>query len=102
MTDSLFTWSALMTLSGSAMITFLIVLYTSRLLPKWWTFGTDLYAAWWGFVILVIAQIASGSNYKEWSLYALAFFNCFLVAAAAGKLADKSISEANRRNELRQ
>lgn len=99
MTDSLVSWPALMTLSGAAMITFLIVLYTSRLLPKWWTCGTGIYAACWGFVVLVLSQIANGSNYRDWRLYVLAFFNSFLVAAAAGKLSDKSIAEQGRRDE---
>jgi hypothetical protein len=35
MTDSLFSWSTLMTLSGAAMITFLIVLYTGRFIDEW-------------------------------------------------------------------
>jgi len=32
MADSLFSWTTLMTLSGAAMITFLIVLYTGRIM----------------------------------------------------------------------
>ena len=88
-----------MTLSGAAMITFLIVLYTGRIIDewKWWRWGTDLYAAICAFVILVVACLASGGDYSDWSMYALAFFNSFLVAASAGKLRDKSLTEAERK-----
>ncbi|KUG02442.1 hypothetical protein ASZ90_020191 [hydrocarbon metagenome] len=87
-----------MTLSGAAMITFLIVLYTSRVVDSWgWKWGTDLYAAAWAFAVLIIANIASGGDYQDWRVYGLAFFNSFLVASSAGKLRDKSISEAEKK-----
>lgn len=89
-----------MTLSGAAMITFLIVLYTGRVVDeycRWWKWGTDLYATWWAFIILVIASIANGADYGDWRLYPLALFNSFLVAASAGKLRDKSLVENERR-----
>lgn len=98
MQDTLFTWQALVTLSGAAMLTFLIVLYTSRVIDSWWKWGTDLYAVVWGFIILTVAGIASGGNVLDWRLYVLAFFNAFLIAAAAGKLRDKSVAEMERRN----
>lgn len=103
MADSLFSWSTLMTLSRAAMITFLIVLYTGRVVDNCgcWKFGTDLYAALWAFFILVTANIANGGNYKDWRLYALAFLNSFLVAASAGKLRDKSVVEDQRRQNGR-
>lgn len=88
------------------MITFLMVLYTSRLVNsfKWYKFiGTDIYAAAWAFVILVIANIATKDGaYSDWRIYALAFFNSFLVAASAGKLRDKSLDEANKSQEKKQ
>lgn len=100
MSDSLLSWSTLMTLSGAAMITFLIVLYTSRIADSLgWKLGTDLYAAAWAFIILVIANLATGGDYKDWRMYFLAFFNSFLVAASAGKLRDKSIKEADKKKE---
>lgn len=101
MADNLFSWETLLTLSGAAMITFLIVLYTGRIIDncKYWKWGTDLYAALWAFVILVIANIASGGDKTDWRMYALAFFNSFLVAASAGKLRDKSVVEAQRKRE---
>lgn len=99
MADSLFSWETLMTLSGAAMITFLIVLYTGRLIDKWawWQWGTDLYAALCAFIVLIIASIANGGDCKDWKMYCLVFFNSFLVAASAGKLRDKSIAEAERK-----
>lgn len=102
MENNLFSWTTLMTLSGAAMITFLIVLYTGRIIDdcKRWKWGTDLYAAFWAFVILVVANVASGGNCKDWTMYVLAFFNSFLVAASAGKLRDKSLYEAERKREM--
>lgn len=97
MQDTLFTWHALVTLSGAAMLTFLIVLYTGRVIDRWWKWGTDLYAVCWGFIILAVAGIATGNNPLDWRLYVLAFFNAFLIAAAAGKLRDKSITEGERK-----
>lgn len=101
MAGSLFSWTTLMTLSGAAMITFLIVLYTGRIIDEWkcWKWGTDLYAALCAFVILIIANVASGGDKTDWRMYALAFFNSFLVAASAGKLRDKSLDEAERKKE---
>lgn len=99
MYDALFTWQSLITLGGAAMLTFLIVLYTSRVVDSWWKWGTDLYAALWGFIVLTVANLGMGSNPEDWRLYALSFFNAFLVAAAAGKLRDKSITEMERRKD---
>ncbi len=99
MQDTLFTWQTLVTLSGAAMLTFLITLYTTRVVDKWWKWGTDLYAVLWGFIILSVSGIATGGNPLSWQLYVLAFFNAFLIAAAAGKLRDKSITEQERRRQ---
>lgn len=95
--DSLFTWQALATLSGATTFVFIITLYTGRLVEIWWTWGTDLYAALWAFVILVITALATGAPGLDWKLYALAFCNSFIVAMAAGKMRDKSIAEADRK-----
>ncbi|MDD2498357.1 MAG: hypothetical protein PHY90_09560 [Desulfitobacteriaceae bacterium] len=103
MTDNLFSWDTLMTLSGAAMITFLIVLYTGRFIDncRFWRLGTDMYAVLWAFIILVVANIASGGNILDWRMYPLAFFNSFLVAASAGKLRDKSLAEAERKGRAK-
>lgn len=79
------------------MLTFLITLYTTRLADRWLKWGTDLYAVTWGSVILVCANLATGANPMDWRVYCLCFFNAFLIAAAAGKLRDKSIAEMERR-----
>lgn len=101
MVDTLFTWQTLIVLGGAAMSTFLIVLYTGRLIESWWKIGTDLYAVLWAWIILIVSNIATGGNYLDWRLYLLAFFNSFLVAAAAGKLRDKSITEKEvRQNNI--
>jgi hypothetical protein len=86
-----------MTLSGASLLTFLITLYTKRVADQWWKWGTDMYAVLWGFIILAIANIATGGDPTDWKMYVLAFFNSFIIAAAAGKLNDKSISEKERR-----
>lgn len=91
MPDSLFTLASLTTLPGAAWATFLIVGYTNRLidriLPK--AIGTDLYAVFVGFLILVVSRwVATGEIGVNTVLWG--FFNGFLVAAVSGKLADKS------------
>lgn len=99
MPDTLFSWDSLLTLSGASLLTFLVTLYTSRIVDRWWKLGTDLYAVLWAFLILTLAELGTGIEPWDWRLYLLAFFNSFLVAAAAGKINDKSIYEKNRRKE---
>ncbi|HWR60008.1 MAG TPA: hypothetical protein VN580_00265 [Clostridia bacterium] len=96
--DKLFTWEAIATLTGSATLVYFIVAYTKRpmdkLLPKLMkVLGTDLYAVFWAFIVLMIATtvILGGLS---WASAALAFFNAFIVAAAAGKMNDKAVSES--------
>lgn len=96
MQDSLFTWDALATLAGASMLVYLVVAYTRRLIERWWPWGTDLFAVLVGAVVLTIAQLAGGANPADWRVYALAAANGFLVAATAGKLADKTIQERDR------
>lgn len=97
MQETMFTWQGLMTIGGASMLVFLIVLYSTRLIDRWWRWGTDLYAVFWGFIILALANIAQGGKVADWRLWALSFCNAFLVAAAAGKLRDKSVTELDRR-----
>lgn len=99
MPDTLFSWDSLLTLSGASLLTFLITLYTSRIVDRWWKMGTDLYAVLWAFFILTLAELGNGTDPGNWRLYLLSFFNSFLVAAAAGKINDKTIYEKNRRKE---
>ena len=82
------------------MITFLIVLYTGTFVTtSWWKWGTDLYAALQAFIVLSVANIASGVDCTDWRMYVLAFFNSFLVAASAGKLRDKALAEKTKKEE---
>lgn len=101
--DSLFTWEALSTLAGASLLTFLVVGYTKRLVDRFWPWGTDLYAVCVGALVLTTAQLATGVNPADWRIYPLSLANGFLVAAAAGKLADKTLAEQDRRQieELR-
>lgn len=97
MQETLFTWEMLRTIPGAAMAVFLVVLFTSRFIEKWWPGGTSLYAVFWSFVFLVGANIALGASYIDWRLWALCFPNAFVVALAAGKLSDKATTELQRR-----
>ena len=87
MPDTLFTWSALVTLGGAALLTYLVTGYTKN----WVRFPTDLYAVLVGTVILTLAQLATGARPGDWRIYALSLANGFLVAATAGKLNDAAL-----------
>jgi len=94
MPETLFNWEALGTLAGAAAVTYLIVAYTKRLVDKFWpkALGTDIYAVLIGFLVLLSATAAQGQA-LTWSAVVLALFNGFLVAAASGKMSDKTIVE---------
>lgn len=95
--DELYSWQYIGTLAGAAMITYLIVAYTKRAVDAWWppALGTDLYAVLVAWLVLLAAMGAQGELSGLLSVV-LCLFNGFLVAAAAGKLNDKAISEAER------
>jgi xanthine/uracil permease len=95
--DNLYTWATLGTLAGAASLTYLIVAYTKRLVDTFWpkALGTDLYAVLVGFVVLFCVAAVTGP--LSWATVVLALFNGFLVAAAAGKMSDKAVSEAARK-----
>lgn len=86
--DTLFTWEALATLAGAALLVYLVVAYTKSLVDRIAHVPTDLYAVLVGTVILILAQLALGADASDWRIYALAFANGFLVAATAGKFND--------------
>jgi general stress protein CsbA len=99
MPDGLFTWQTLGTLAGAAAITYLVVAYTKGLvdLIPWFKFiGTDLYAVLVGAIVLIAASAALGQA-LTWAVILLAVFNGFLVAATAGKMSDKALTEANKK-----
>ncbi|HYE83251.1 MAG TPA: hypothetical protein VEG39_13940 [Clostridia bacterium] len=98
--DKLFTWEAIATLTGAATLVYFIVAYTKRpldkLLPKLMgAIGTDLYAVFWAFIVLLVATTVITGG-LTWASVALALFNAFIVAAAAGKMNDKAVYEAKQ------
>lgn len=93
MDGQLFTWDALVTMSGASLFTFLFVQYTKKLIDRWIKgLPTDVYAVTIAFVALTLAQLATGANAADWRLYPLALANAFLVAAAAGQMQNKAIN----------
>jgi hypothetical protein len=102
--DTLYTWSMLGTLAGASAIAYLIVAYTKNAVDKVWpkALGTDLYAVLVSFVVLLAAWVAT-TEITTWqggiSMIFLAFFNAFLVAAAAAKMNDKAITTKKKEGE---
>ena len=92
--SELYSWQTIGTLAGAAMITYLIVAYTKslRFLNN---ISTDLYAVVVGTLVLLAAMGAQG-ELTGWPAYVLCLFNGFLVAAAAGKVNDKAVTEYER------
>jgi len=86
--EVLFTWEALGTLTGAALLTFLVVQYTKSLLDRVAHIPTDLYAVVIAALILIAATAALGQP-LTWAAIVLAVANGFLVAATAGQLANK-------------
>ncbi len=87
MSDSLFTFQALTTLGGAAMLTFMIVQKTKN---KWIlkNFPSDIYAVIIGSIVLFLSQVGMNANPLDWKVYFLSIANGFLVAYAAGKSND--------------
>ncbi|HHY13970.1 MAG TPA: hypothetical protein GX526_04945 [Thermoanaerobacterales bacterium] len=97
--DTLFTWEVLATLAGASGITYLIVAYTKRIvdsLPVLKIIGTDLYAVFIGFLVLLGATAALG-QVLTWANVVLALLNGFLVAATAGKMSDKAVTDSKQK-----
>lgn len=93
--NELYSWATISTLAGAAMITYLIVAYTKEL--RWVSrMRTDLYAVIVATIVLLCALGAQGQLFG-WAPWVLCFFNGFLVAAAAGKVNDKAITEYERK-----
>lgn len=87
----LFTWEQLTTMTAVSTLTFLIVANTKDL-PGIKRIKTFLWSVFVSMVILCIANLAVGASYLDWKLYALCFFNGWLVAAVAGKMNDSAIT----------
>jgi hypothetical protein len=89
----LFTWDTLGTISGAALFLFFFVQYTKALVDKYLKFlPTDIYVILVAWAILMITQLARGSNMLDWRLYALAFANAFIVASTSSHMLQKSLN----------
>ena len=86
----LFTWEQLTTMTAVSTLTFLIVANTKGL-PGLVKFPSFLWSVAVSSVILFIANLAMGASLFDWKLYALCFFNAWLVAAVSGKMNDSAI-----------
>lgn len=100
-TGQLFSWEALSAMGGASLLTFFIVQYSKALIDRFaaWL-PTDLYAVIVAWVILTLAQIAIGTDATDWRVYALAFANAFLIAAAAGQMQHKVINTPGAAKEV--
>ena len=96
MPEGLFSWELLATLAGASAVTYLIVAYTKALVDRFWKVGTDLYAVLIGAIVLVTATLGTGGKITLLAVL-LCLFNGFLVAATAGKMSDKAILEASKK-----
>jgi formate hydrogenlyase subunit 4 len=88
----LFTWVALLTIGGASLLTFYIVQYTKLLLDRYWQLPTDVYAVAVAWLVLMVAQIATGTPWLDWRMWFLSLANAFIVAAAAGQIQNKSVN----------
>jgi len=86
----LFTWEQLTTMTAVSTLTYLIVANTKEL-PGIKRIKTFLWSVFVSAVILCVANLAVGASYLDWKLYALCFFNGWLVAAVAGKMNDSAV-----------
>ena len=96
MPDQLFTWNSLATLAGASFLTFLITAYLKRIVDRYWSWGTDLFAVIVGTLVILLSLLATGQLFT-WELMVLSVFNGFLVAATAGKIHDKTLQERDRK-----
>ncbi len=86
----LFTWEQLTTMTAVSTLTYLIVANTKEL-PGIKKIKTFLWSVFVSAIILCVANLAVGASYLDWKLYALCFFNGWLVAAVAGKMNDSAV-----------
>ena len=96
--ENMYNWNTLTTLAGASALVFLIVSYTKRWANTWWpkVLGTDMYVVAVSCVILISTTLVTNWPPSA-AKVVLALFNSFLVAAAAGKMSDKTISESNKK-----
>jgi hypothetical protein len=93
-----FTWQALSAMGGASLLTFYIVQYTKRLVDRFISMPTDIYALLVAFVVLLVAQLALGADPADWRIYPLTFANAFLVAGVAAQQLHKAINPPGKDN----
>ena len=86
----LFTWEQLTTMTAVSTLTYLIVANTKEL-PGIKKIKTFLWSVFVSAIILCVANLAIGASWLDWKLYALCFFNAWIVAAVAGKMNDSAV-----------
>lgn len=92
----LFNWEQLTTMTAVSTLTYLIVANTKSLagLKKIPSF---LWAVFISMLILCIANLAVGGSWTDWKLYALCFFNAWIVAAVAAKMNDAAVENIEKK-----
>jgi hypothetical protein len=88
----LFSWDTLMTITGASLLVFLIVQYTKSTIDRYTSIPTDIYTVVISFCVLVIGQAGKGVNMFDWKVYAMAFFNAFIVASTSSHVFAKSLN----------
>lgn len=86
-----FTWEALSTPAGAAIALFFIIQFSKKMVERivpW--LPTDILSVIIATIILILANLALGANGYDWKLYAMAFFNAFIVASIAGHVHTKT------------
>jgi len=90
----LFTWEALLTINGASLLTYFIVQYTKKLvdrLARDKKIPTDWYAVAVAWIVLLVANFATGAPVSDWRLYFLSFANAFIIAAYAALIQNKAL-----------
>ena len=93
----LFTWTQLTTMTAVSTLTYLIVANTKSLVGVK-KIPSFLWAVIISMMILIVANLANGGSWLDWKLYALCFFNAWIVAAVSGKMNDSAISGQKKVN----
>jgi len=91
MSDSLFSFAGLATLSGCSLAVYLLTQLTKGFLDRILHIHTELLAVFYAFILLVLTQIGlGGANYTNWRMYFLSALNALLVAATAAQIQSKA------------
>ena len=103
--NTLFTWQALLELSGALAMTYILVQIFGLRIEKAfqireWPFSTEIFAVFVGAFVLVISQIAlEPAMAKDWRIYVLGFLNGALVSYLSGRMNDKALINEQKKTE---